>query len=76
MPVDADDRPLAAVDLTLRAVGGRRDFALRPAELDRAHDAAHVVDRPDETFGLGLHAVGQRLDVVAAAEWIGDRGQA
>src|SRR6185295_13848796 len=66
--VDADDGALAALDLLLERVGRRRDLTLRIALLDRGDDAAHAVDALDDRRRLGLHAVGQRLDEVAAAQ--------
>jgi hypothetical protein len=42
--VDADDDPLAAVDLALELVRRVGDLALREAALDRLDHAAELVD--------------------------------
>jgi hypothetical protein len=60
----------------LELVGGLGDLALRIALLDGAHDAAHRVDLVDVGPGRGLDLIGQRLDEVAAAQRIGDCGDA
>ena len=73
--VDADHGLLAGVDLLLE--GQRRVAAdlLRDAGLDRRVHAARRVDAGDHLADLGLHLVGQRLDVVGAAERIDHVGQ-
>src|SRR6185369_2378328 len=66
--VDADGDVLVFVDRLLECVCGVGDLGLRIADLDRAHDAAEIVDAADVLLGLALHAVGERFDRIAAAE--------
>ena len=59
-------------------VGGVGDLALEPAVVDAGVDAledravAELVEVGEDGFGLALHLVGHPLDVVRAAERVGD----
>ena len=69
--VDADDHALAALDLLRPPKRGAFDLALHEAALDRRHRAAELVDPLDQVPGARLELVGERLDVVRAAERVG-----
>ena len=66
--VYADDDPLAALDLLLQPEAGVGDLALRVVLLDRRDHPAELVDLREIGIGLGLEAVGQRLDEIGAAQ--------
>ncbi len=74
--VDADDHRLAGVDLGRARRGGFLDAVLGQAFGDRLGHAAMRLDLLDQRPGFFLQLAGQRLDVPAAAERIGDRGDA
>src|SRR6185437_182552 len=52
VPVDADDGPLAAVDLALGPISRAGNLTLGPACLDRADDAPHVIDGREDGVRL------------------------
>ena len=62
--VDADDHPLARLDLELVAVGRLLDLGLYEALLDRRHRAAERVDALDQLGRAALQLGGERLDEV------------
>ena len=68
--VDADDPPLARVELALEAVRGVGDLVLRVALLGRLDHAASPVDLVEVAPDLALGLVRQRLDEPAPAERI------
>ena len=74
--VDADDHRLAAVDPGGAGGGGLLDPALGHAAGDRRGHAAQALDLLDQRPGLVGQLVGQRLDIIRAAERIGDVGDA
>ena len=74
--VDADDHPLARLDLLVPAERRFLDLALDEALLDRGDRAAELVDPLDQLPRLLLELVGERLDEVAAAERVGGVGGA
>ncbi len=74
--VHADDHALTALDLLLPVEGGALDLVLHQALLDRRDRAADLVDPCDQLGGARLELVGQRLDVVRAAERVGGVGRA
>ena len=74
--VDADDHPLARLDVLLPLERGVLDLPLHEALLDRVHGAAELVDALDQLPRARLELVGERLDVERAAERIGRRGRA
>src|SRR3954469_24132905 len=69
--VDSDDDALACLDLLLVLERGSLDLLLDEAGLDRRDGPARLVDAPDQLPRARLQLVGQRLDVVRAAERIG-----
>src|SRR3954454_3163898 len=69
--VDADDHARAGLDLLLPLERRVLDLRLDEALLDRRHGAAELVDPLDQLRRLLLEFVGERLDVVRAAERIG-----
>ena len=69
--VDADDDPLAGLDLALDPVRGLLDLALLVAGLDRRERAAHRVDLVEVLVRGRLELVGQRLDEVVPASGSG-----
>ena len=74
--VDPDDHRLAAIDLGRARRGGFLDPVLGQAFGDRLGHPAMRLDLLDQRPGLVLQLAGQRLDIPAAAERIGDRGNA
>src|SRR5215831_4285968 len=60
--VHTDDRALPGVLLELRAVARVGDLLLREPRIERPDHPAQLVDLPDQPPGLGLHAIGERLD--------------
>ena len=74
--VHTDDRALARLDLLLPAERRRLDLALDEALLDGRDGAADLVDPLDQLPRARLELVGQRLDVVRAAERVDGRGRA
>ena len=66
--VDADDPAAAGVDLALQLEARVGDLALGEVLLDRLDHAAELVDAREVRVGAALELVGQRLDVVGAAE--------
>jgi hypothetical protein len=68
--VDADDDPLAAVDLALQRIRRVGDLTLREPRLDRLDHAAELVDLAEVLVGLGLQLVGERLHEIRAPERI------
>ena len=73
--VDADDRALARLDLLLPPERRVLDLALHEALLDRRDRSADLVDPLDQLPRARLELVGQRLDVVRAAERVGGVGR-
>ena len=69
--VDADDDPLARLDVRREAERGLLDLVLDEALLDRRDRAAQLVDALDELLGTRLELARQRLDGVRAAERVG-----
>ena len=74
--VDADDHFLAAVDRGLATRGRLFDAQLGHARLDGFRHATERLDFLHELPRLVGDAVGERLDVVAAAQWVDDVGDA
>ena len=74
--VDADDHRLAAIDPRGAGGGGLLDPALGHALGDRGGHAAQRLDLLDQRPGLLGQLVGQALDIIRAAERIGDVGDA
>ena len=74
--VDADDHPLARLDLLLPAERGALDLALHETPLDSLDGAAERVDALDQLPGARFELVRQRLDVERAAERVGGVGRA
>jgi hypothetical protein len=70
-PVHAHHDTLAALDRLLDPEGRLVDLILIEALLDRRHGATHPVDPLDVGDRQALELLGQRLDVVRAAERIG-----
>src|SRR5690606_8914926 len=64
--VDADDQPLALLDLALLPLRGRGDLTLEVPVLDAARDAAERLDLLEDLLRLALETVRLRLDVVRA----------
>ena len=72
--VDPDDHRLAGIDLGRALGGGFLDPHLGQALGDRLGHAAMLLDLLDQRPGALLQLAGQRLDIPASAERIGDRG--
>ena len=70
--VDADDDPLAALDLSLVAERRLGDLALLKVLLDGGDDAAELLDPVEVVVCLPLELVRQVLEVVRAAERVGE----
>src|SRR5687767_4892069 len=68
--IDADDHAPALLHLRLEPGGAVGDLPLEPAGLDGADDPALRLDLGEESAGLGLQGVGQRLDEMRPAERI------
>ena len=68
--IQADDNPLAFLDLPLVTVGAGADLLLDEALFDGGHGAAHAVDLVDVLLGLGLDCVGQILEVIGARQGV------
>ena len=66
--VDADDRLLARLLPERRLIGEIGDVLLEPAFLDQLDRAAALIDLPQDLENALLVFVGQRLDIVGAAE--------
>ena len=75
-PVDADDDPLARLDLARVAERRLLDLALDEPLLDRRDRAAELVDALDQLPRALLELVGERLDEERAAERVGRVGGA
>src|SRR5581483_587731 len=73
--VDADDRPLAALDLLLPAERRLFDLRLHPPRLDGGDRAALSIHLLDQLERAPLELVGERLDVVRPAERVGRGGR-
>src|SRR5262245_55841574 len=74
--VDADDDPLAALDLLRVAVRGLLDLALDEPGLDGGDRAAELLHPIDQLQRPRLELSGQLLDVERAAERVGGVGPA
>src|SRR5262245_26711951 len=74
--VDADDDALLLLELLLVAVARAVNLTLEVALLDALDHAAAGVDLAEVVLGLALEPVGERLDVVRAAQRIGHVGDA
>jgi hypothetical protein len=74
--IDADDHPLAGLDLLRVAKRGVLDLALDEALLHGRDRAAQLVDALDQLLAARLELVGERLDEVRAAERVGGVGDA
>ncbi len=68
--VDADDHAPMLLDLPLLAHRALGDLPLEPPLLDATHHAALLLDLGEDRLGFALELVGERLDVVRAAERI------
>ena len=76
MDVHADDRLLAGLDPPLQRESGLVDLGRDQPRLDRGNRAAGLDDLEQARDDLELEGVGERLDVVRAAERIGDARRA
>src|ERR1019366_6506712 len=70
--IDAHDQAAALFDLPLLAGRTLRNLALEPSRLESAHDAADLLDLPEEGLGLVLEILRELLDVVRPAQRIDD----
>src|SRR5207248_10005347 len=70
--VDADDLPLAGVDLPLPLIGAVGDLALRITLFDRADDAAVPLDLRENLHRPLLGLVGEVLDEVRPRQGVDD----
>src|SRR6266480_1315040 len=68
--IDADDHPLAVLDLPLIPVRGIRNLLLEEPFPDRRDDAAEPLDPVEISVGLFLEFVRQGLEEIRAAERI------
>ena len=74
--IHADDHAFAALDFPLVPIGGVLNLGLEEARFDRLQGTAHLIDAADIVDGGPLDLVRKFLDVVAAAQRIGDIGHA
>src|SRR6185312_10565551 len=70
--VHADDGATVLLDFPLLARGGLGDLALQPARLETMYDATNLGDLLEQRLCFPLELVGQSLDVVRAAQRIGN----
>src|SRR5204863_9900510 len=66
--VHADDDAAVLLDFPLLPCRGLRDLALEPTQLESFHDATGAADLPEDAFRGLLELVGERFEVVRAAE--------
>src|SRR2546430_9540718 len=67
--VYAHDDAAARFDVALELRRRAGDLTLEPAAFDALHHTAHRLDLGEQRFGFALELVGERLEVVRAAQW-------